>query len=194
MKHPNVEKVFELATMFLSLHEATNGMATVNLMETDVPKGKEADMHPCKTTACHAGWFGFMQDTSRKRGKSFMTYTQRMGQFLGFKKEYELTSWAKEYPMLWGNTWGRGMFAEGQAFGKQSGEKVTLEDIGNHWLKVGERLETWLAMEAELAKTESHINRGEPDDTDMSDPDNFTNEYDDEDDEDDGDNDDDYWD
>ena len=72
---------------------------------------------------------------------------ERMAKDLGFKDRNQLEEWANKNPLLWGNTKGRDMFQDGEAF-KGDYDSVKLIDVVNHWLTVAERIEILTALKS----------------------------------------------
>lgn len=131
MKHPNIENIRVLADTFLLLSES-DPEAKVNM--------KDAEFHPCGTTACHAGWFAVSQGKESAYNYGFMDAAKEMARFLGFNGHHELTDWVEDNRKLWGNRYGARMFGGREAFGLEDREP-TLKEIGEHWLAVADRIE-----------------------------------------------------
>lgn len=122
----------------------------------------------CGTIACHGGWgcVLFKQANIDKRYQVYGAGSRAIAEFLGFEDPDSLTShsltrdniisrniksnniltayleWAEDNYDMWGNRWGASMFlSEGYiSFGKITDEPCTLEDIGLHYVEVGERI------------------------------------------------------
>ena len=124
---------------------------------------EEIEQNDCGTIACHAGHYalaklrnradcqfdsesgGFRrggENVSHIHGSQMISYD--LG-FLGYRTE--LLRWASENPELWGNRYGRYMFAGACAFtGLDADEdlwtnkKISFADIVNHWRGVYQRV------------------------------------------------------
>ena len=134
MKHPNAKKVQVLGMVFLTLHEAYP-YAEVNMAT--------AYQGSCGSPACHAGWFNVALGLGEVIS-NYMYGADRMAAYLGFANGEHLQYWAENNPKLWGNHFGYSMFSSSLAFGKlmfsNDTDLLTVKDIGNHWLKVADRL------------------------------------------------------
>jgi hypothetical protein len=142
MKHPNLQKVIELATTFDLLHKAYG--LPVDIHQCDV---KSTDEELCRTPACHAGWFGVALDGGKR--VNYNEYAYEMAKFLGFKHRGALEDWADNFPEIWGNDFGSDMFSDNIAFGKYRDEKLTLKDVSNHWFGVAKRMTVMLEKQRE---------------------------------------------
>lgn len=131
-------KLDEVGDKFLKLF---NSQATkVDFIKVDHPKASK-----CGTVACHGGWglvilpagLGILDGW-----RSYSVGADRISKHLGFWGTAAFESWAAVHPTIWGNGYGGCMFGgRGEwAFGKESGETCTLEDIGNHYKDVAGRL------------------------------------------------------
>ena len=71
---------------------------------------------------------------------TYSTGVALMTSFLGLEYEHNLCNWAKENPKLWGNRFGKDMFADKLAFVPGS-SSITVKDIIQHWREVADRIE-----------------------------------------------------
>ena len=156
----NSEKARKVAQVFESLARA--GVGEQVLM--DACTVRRAD--PCGTIACHAGWYAlhkFREDSVWSEFEDDMKALVRRGYFvswfdgasamagdLGFDNVGSLTLWADMNPDLWGNDFGRHMFASAMAFGNTPVEdnETTLSHIAEHWRSVADRLERQERLDA----------------------------------------------
>jgi hypothetical protein len=115
----------------------------------------------CGTPGCHAGLISIvaqdlpeLQDIymplylseSGRRGKRgnqyfFYVWADALAEFLGFKGEEDLETWAEKNPRLWGNKFGGDMFLSQSAFANGLYKKLTHRDIINHWKQVLKKVE-----------------------------------------------------
>lgn len=130
-KHHSSTRCHELADLFLFLH-LSDPKARVDM--------DEPEFHPCKTVACHAGWFAM---ASGKKEWSCYTYddaSDEMAQFLGFVYAGRLKRWMYCNSDIWGNHFGLDMFSSSEAF-EATDKTINLKVISNHWRGVAMRLE-----------------------------------------------------
>lgn len=152
MRQPKLKKIFELATMFHSVAEASEGRACARMNETYVPK---EDVNICETPACHAGWFGVIKHAESKRGTYYIEYAREMAKFLGMRDDDDLTEWACQNPIVWGNSYGDEMFMNARAFGESDDDgmnRVSIQQIAQHWYNVGERMQRQAIVERAVGK------------------------------------------
>lgn len=132
--NPHWYKVWEISEFFraiaLSFPEAKvdMGLRAVNCQKE----------HSCGAPACHAGWAALMKPKGPRGG--YIDGATFIAKKLGFWGGFRLEDWAENNPTIWGSGYGEDMFAAIEAFGKSWGEKITLEEIADHWLKVAKRL------------------------------------------------------
>ena len=158
MKHPLSKKVYDVAKVFydlVELDEKGDYELVVDMESPDITR------FSCYTTACHAGWYGFMKSRGVwKKVEPFTTrycvgtkmffpseesvgsfghrnFTNMMAKDLGFEDYNALTDWAHYNPRIWGNEKGASMFCEAEAFDY---DFISLRDIADHWTRVGDRL------------------------------------------------------
>ncbi len=104
----------------------------------------EIGFEACGTIACHAGWFAISRNLSRSCIDRITVQTSGddMAKYLGFSNRDELEIFMKLNPEIWGNKNGGGMFCHHEAFLTDlDSTPLTLEVIGEHWLKVADRIE-----------------------------------------------------
>ncbi len=136
MKHPDPEKCRQLGQIFLDLH-IKKPEAEVDMLETK--------FNQCGTVACHAGWYAVARGLNLTVDYNFQSSSDDMAKYLGLEGGYELRQWANANNKLWGNRDGYFLFSSSDAFGVDSlsYKPLTLDKIGNHWLAVADRIESY---------------------------------------------------
>lgn len=128
----------------------------VELFKTVLPLAKNDEQlrmactytreEPCGTVACHAGWFGIASKLD-VAGRGWIIAANRMAENLGFKAWFQLNTWARSNPGIWGAPIsGFHIFSRrgGRAFyhpTKRPAGAKNLQHIVDHWTEVAERLE-----------------------------------------------------
>lgn len=135
-------------------------LTVIKNLQRVIPAGKGLDMnkcdvHLCGTTHCHGGWyavatmpffrllFPFGIWLLNIKEIDFLDGAERMSKDLGFEEERELSNWAKENPLIWGNEDGDRMFGHKKAFyhpTKRPDGAESIADIVDHWYDVYDRL------------------------------------------------------
>ncbi len=138
--NPKWEDVVKLADIFQMINETTEGEGKVDMMSCSV----DLERSMCGTPACHAGWWGVFSDEDLKG--SFSEAAEKLAESVGFKFDPDtgicadttMERWACENQKIWGNSHGKNMFCDNDAFGNPFG--ITIQDIATHWYGVAERL------------------------------------------------------
>ena len=151
MEHPSSEKMIDLGNRFVDIHNLSN-LSSDNL---DFHQSLVKTVDECGTVACHGGWGHvlFKQENISEHPNyaPFEHGAAAIARFLGFSDKclgfdsYDnFAKWARLNPELWGNIAGGSMFhTDGhRAFGYSFPDDCTLENIGQHYIAVGERLKT----------------------------------------------------
>ena len=86
-------------------------------------------MPPC---GCHASFYGASADIAID-GQDYGYFADILAENLGFISSWELISWARDNPQIWGNSYGYDMFADADAIGGY------FDPIFEHWQGVLER-------------------------------------------------------
>ena len=76
----------------------------------------------------------YFTDQADTRGKVAMSEDLETGIW------WTIQAWAEQNPLTWGNEHGYNMFTSPEAYGKEAGDRLTLNDVGEHWLKVADNL------------------------------------------------------
>jgi len=128
-------KFIEMGHLFQKIHEEKR-LTSDNLVFTEA----EIAQADCGTVACHGGWgaviFGLDPGSDFKEG------ADAIAEFLGFDYYDDFEQWATSNPHYWGNKFGFFMFCcDGYwAFGFEHYYDITVNDIGKHYIGVGERI------------------------------------------------------
>jgi len=138
MENPKSFKVRKIGEVFLQLYDKLGGDAPVRMMQGAVCKDSE---NLCGTPHCHAGWYLHAVSAEINRGTIFTQGSSKMAEDLGFYSENELRRWADVNDEIWGNRFGDAMFCGFEAFGVNKYYELDLKIIGEHWIRVADRLE-----------------------------------------------------
>ncbi len=142
MKNPTKEQVQLIIDTFESVKELSNKECRVNMMEGCLDTS-------CGSPMCHGGWYAVarLDLYSKKTTRDFVSGANKMAKDLGFKNEGELVQWARNNPMIWGNTEGALMFTFDTAFKAEEDWKYSylfrvtnLSQIIDHWKRVQTKL------------------------------------------------------
>ncbi len=125
-----------IGLQFLKINQDEN-----NLLRFDEPKVIE---HICGTVACHAGWCSVIFDLRDGIGKylNFLHGANALSQYLGFQHSSHFAGWAMLNSDIWLTNNGGKMFKfDGYlAFGCWSGASCSLGIIGEHYIKVANKI------------------------------------------------------
>lgn len=127
-------KFIEMGHLFKEIHK-DRGLTSDNL---DFKECLADDDYQCGTIACHGGWGCVIFNT----GGDYLHGANAIAEFLGFEDHHEFRNWAHNNSKYWGNEYGALMFdSEGYlAFGFGEGDPVTVNDVGDHHVGVGKRI------------------------------------------------------
>lgn len=142
------EELLQLANKFDELAgKFEKFIADNKLQNTEVDMKESEDLRRehknlCDTPACHGGWASIMfglegepgDDSFYKRG------AEKITKFLGFSNKDDLSDWAYEYPLLWGNIFGANMFSDQIAFTPRDSDTITLPEIPAWYRGVAKRI------------------------------------------------------
>ena len=164
----NIEGVKKIADTFTRLADARDAAPDhsmdVRMLQTYIAKQESTEAHPCRTVACHAGWYAYARTTETRwenpvNGEERLidaegnpvTFSDGMD-LLAIDAGFEfaegepgdaLAEWAHRNPDQWGNPFGREMFGSVNAFLKPGFVSIPLPDlrlIADHWQGVYKRL------------------------------------------------------
>lgn len=129
----NFKKVGEdfLKIKHVTDNECELNFSSVSLNETE-----------CGTVACHGGWGVFLY--SFDKTLDFESGAELIEKQLGFDEArgVNLAKFASDNPEIWGNHLGLFMFGGHgyRSFGFHNPGVCTIQDIGNHYIVVGNRI------------------------------------------------------
>ena len=128
--NPTSKSVYELADYFdfIALSQG-RGKCQVDMKESVV----DSELNFCGTPACHAGW----ALVYAKESENYSDGEKMINTHLKVCTRL----WANSNPEIWGNYFGFTMFVSNKAFNKKDDEILTVNNIAQHWRKVGQRLE-----------------------------------------------------
>ena len=150
-KSLQVERMRELGTLFLHIAESETETRKNHLDMGEPTMVDEEQAYPedvCGTVACHGGWADWLLPSVIK--KTYLDYScdvdfevghDKISHFIGMEN---LTRFMSSFHEIWGNRHGCRMFESSEAFysmHQTKHRKVTLKDVGIHWLKVADRYE-----------------------------------------------------
>ena len=148
-KHPESKDVFKLVEIFKSLGPRflkKEGAVDMDCPEVQIGDSEEGHKHECGTIHCHAGWYqvAMMERDGRVGNGCVYNYedgAHAIAKQLDFCGKFHLERWAKRFPEIWGNFYGKHMFSSKEAFGLMVDEQITGQRIVDHWKKIAEKLE-----------------------------------------------------
>ena len=140
---PSSEACYEVARVFDGFSRRIG--YELNMNDGDVRRSHDYD-HPCKTVACHGGFWALHEIEALRGYKKvkkvldkytaeesvslcdpfdllhelgFSTGSEQLAQFLGFVYRDDLEDWASKNPLIWGTCTGGGMFYVMRAFSRK---------------------------------------------------------------------------